>query len=96
MQTNLVRLVAIMILFGLILSAGSALASEALGDCVDCCGESACNDCVFCWCCSVVPAEITPANPTQAVNRVADQIEISHEQSFESLSLELLDPPPRS
>ncbi len=96
MFTNKTRIIALLVVFALMLSVGSALATEFISECDDCCGESTCNDCVFCWCCSVVPVAVTPEFREHKVNFESDIIEVVVEQNFESLSLELLDPPPRT
>ena len=96
MYLKMTRKIALLVLFALMLSMGSALATELIGECDDCCEESTCSDCLFCWCCCAVPPAITPENPTQSVIFECDIIEFAVERNFESLSLELLDPPPRS
>lgn len=96
MFSKMTRYTALLVLFALMLSIGSAVATELIGECDDCCEESNCNDCVFCWCCSAVPVAVTPEIREQKVNHQCDMIEIVVEQDLESLSLELLDPPPRS
>ncbi len=96
MFTNNFRIFALLVVLALVMSVGSALATEFISECDDCCGESTCNDCVFCWCCSAVPVAVTPEIREHKVSQQSDLIEIVVEQNFESLSLELLDPPPRS
>ncbi len=96
MHAKMTRHIAALVLLVLALSVGSALANELISECDDCCGETTCNDCVFCWCCSAVPALVPQAYPAQWVSLEADVIEVAYEQNFESLSLELLDPPPRT
>lgn len=96
MVALLARKTALLVLFALMLSMGSALGTELIGDCDDCCEEATCTDCLFCWCCCAVPPAITPVSPTQTVIFESDIIEFAVEQNFESLSLDLLDPPPRS
>lgn len=96
MLTKNTRYITVLVVLGLMLSVGSALATEFVTECDDCCGESTCNDCVLCWCCSAIPAVIPQDYQTDWVSHQTDAVEVVIEQSFESLSLELLDPPPRS
>ena len=95
-QMTVTRHIAILVLFALVVSLASSLAAEFASTCDDCCGESACDDCILCWCCSAVPAVIVVEPAEVAVPRAVEVVEVLHHQSVESLCYELLDPPPRS
>ena len=83
-------------LLALALMAGVAFATEFVGACDDCCGESVCDDCVFCWCCNAVPVALEPINSLSWIPYQAETLAIPAHLFRESHSFELLDPPPRS
>lgn len=90
------RHIAFIVLCALVFSVASAVAAEFIVTCDDCCGESACDDCITCWCCSAIPAAIAPDGPGVVLNANVELLQLAHHQFTESLCYELLDPPPRS
>jgi hypothetical protein len=93
---RLPRTVILSAVLALVMMAGVAFATEFLGACNDCCGETVCDDCVFCWCCNAVPVTIEPVNSLPSIPYQAEKLAIPADQYRESHSFELLDPPPRS
>lgn len=83
------------VLLALAVMSGAAVATEIVGACDDCCGESVCDDCVFCWCCNAVPVTLEPVSSPSSIPYQAETIAIPAHQYRESHSFELLDPPPR-